>query len=118
MSKVAKFRYFLSHIDAEKLVHAFVPSRLDNFNSLLLGCTIKSLKIFQLFQNAARVFTRTRKRDHIAPVLASLHRLPVKSRIEFKVLILTYKVQNGQAPLHLKEFIVPYQRARMLPIPN
>ena len=29
--------------------------------------------------------------DHISPVLAELHWLPVKSRIEFKVLLLTFK---------------------------
>ena len=59
----------------------------------------KSVKSLQLVQNtAARVLTRTRKRDHISPVLASLHWLPVKSRIEFKIVLLTYKALNGQAP--------------------
>jgi len=32
---------------------------------------------------------RTNRRDHISPVLASLHWLPVKFRIEFKILALT-----------------------------
>src|SRR4029434_184631 len=32
-----------------------------------------------------------KKYEHISPVLASLHWLPVKSRIDFKVLLLTYK---------------------------
>lgn len=35
------------------------------------------------------------------------HWLPVKSRIEFKILLLTYKALNGQAPSYLKEVIVP-----------
>ena len=47
-------------------------------------------------------------------ILASLHWLPVKSRIEFKILLLTYKALNGQAPSYLKEFIVPYYPTRTL----
>ena len=43
-----------------------------------------------------------------------LHWLPVKSRIEFKILLLTYKALNGQAPSYLKELIVPYYPTRTL----
>ena len=115
LRNIAKIRHIMSQKDAEKLVHAFVTSRLDYCNSLLSGCSNKSLKTLQLIQNAAaRVLTRTRKRDHISPVLASLHWLPVKSRIEFKILLLTYKALNGQAPLYLKELLVPYYPTRAL----
>ncbi|KAI3356418.1 hypothetical protein L3Q82_017633 [Scortum barcoo] len=80
LRNIAEIRHFLSQSDAEKLIHAFVSSRLDYCNSLLSGCPNKSLKTLQLVQNAAaRVLTRTRKRDHITPVLASLHWLPCKS---------------------------------------
>ncbi len=55
---IAKIRHILSQKDAEKLVHAFVTSRLDYCNSLLSGCPNKSLKSLQLIQNAAaRVLT-------------------------------------------------------------
>jgi len=65
--------------------------------------------MLQLIQNAAaRVLTGTRKRDHISPVLASLYWLPVKFRIEFKILLLTYKALHGQAPSYLEELIAPY----------
>lgn len=115
LRNITKIRPMLSQKDAEKLVHAFVTSRLDYCNSLLSGCSNKSLKSLQLVQNAAaRVLTKTRRRDHISPVLASLHWLPVKSRIEFKTLLLTYKALNGQAPSYLKELIKPYCPARAL----
>ena len=111
-NNIAKIRHILSQKDAEKLVHAFVTSRLDYCNSLLSGCPNKSLKTLQLVQNAAaRVLTKTRKRDHISPILALLHWLPVKSRIEFKILLLTYKALNGLAPSYL---IVPYYPTRAL----
>ena len=48
------------------------------------------------------------------PDLDSLHWLPVKSRIEFKILLLTFKALNNMAPLYLKELIVPYQPTRAL----
>ena len=115
LRNIAKIRGILSQTDAEKLVHAFVTSRLDYCNSLLSGCSNGSLKSLQLVQNAAaRVLTRTRKRDHISPILASLHWLPVKSRIEFKISLLTYKALNGQAPSYLKELIIPYNPTRTL----
>ena len=115
LRNIAKIRHILSQNDAEKLVHAFVTSRLDYCNSLLSGCSNKSIKTLQLIQNAAaRLLTRTRKREHISPVLASLHWLPVKSRIEFKILLLTYKALNGQAPSYLNELLIPYYPTRPL----
>ncbi|XP_071350987.1 uncharacterized protein [Trachinotus anak] len=115
LRNIAKIRPILCLKDAEKLVHAFVTSRLDYCNSLLSGCPKNSVKSLQLIQNAAaRVLTGTRKRDHISPMLASLHWLPVKSRIEFKILLLTYKAINGQAPSYLGELIVPYFPNRIL----
>uniref|UniRef100_A0A8P4G3E0 Reverse transcriptase domain-containing protein n=1 Tax=Dicentrarchus labrax TaxID=13489 RepID=A0A8P4G3E0_DICLA len=115
LRNITKIRHILSQTDAEKLIHAFVTSRLDYCNSLLSGCPNKSIKTLQLIQNAAaRVLTGTRKRDRISPVLASLHWLPVNCRIEFKILLLTYKALHGQAPSYLKELIVPYYPTRTL----
>ena len=106
LCNISKVRNILSQSDAEKLVHAFITSRLDYCNSLLSGSPKNSLRSLQLIQNAAaRVLTGTRKREHISPVLASLHWLPVKSRIEFKILLLTYKVLNNQAPSYLNDLI-------------
>ena len=103
---IVKIRNILSQGDAEKLVHAFVTSRSDQCNSLLLGCRTNSLKSLQLIQNAAaRVLMRTNRRDHISLVLVYLHWLPVKFRIEFKILLLTYKALNDRAPSYLKDLI-------------
>ena len=40
--------------------------------------------------------SRTRKFDHITPVLKQLHWLPVCYRIIFKILLLVYKALNAQ----------------------
>ncbi len=52
---------------------------------------------------AARFLTRTRKYDHISSVLLTLHWLPIKQRIDFKILLIPYKALNGLAPQYLSE---------------
>ena len=42
---------------------------------------------------------------HVRPLLYNLHWLPVKFRIDFKILLLTYKAINGLAPFYLQELI-------------
>ncbi len=78
--------------NAEMLIHAFMTSRLDYFNALLSGCSARSINKLQMVQNAAaRVLTRTRKYDHISPVLSTLHWLPIKHRIYFKIVLIIIK---------------------------
>ena len=62
----------------------------------------------------ARALTKTRRRAHIAPVLKSLHWLPVRSRIDFKVLLLVYKSLHGKAPEYITEMIIRYTPNRPL----
>ncbi|XP_061586908.1 uncharacterized protein LOC133451780, partial [Cololabis saira] len=115
LRNIAKIRKILSQSDAEKLVHAFVSSRLDYCNVLLAGCPSNLPNRLQLIQNAAaRVLTGISRRDHVSPMLASLHWLPVKFRIQFKILLLAYKAQNGSAPHYLQDLIVPYVPVRAL----
>ncbi len=74
LRNIVKLRNMLPVSDAEKLVHAFMTSRLDYCNALLAGCPASSINKLQIVQNAAaRVFTRSRKYDHITPILQSLH---------------------------------------------
>ncbi|XP_076844395.1 uncharacterized protein LOC143489331 [Brachyhypopomus gauderio] len=115
LRNIAKLRNALSQDDAEKLVHSFVSSRLDYCNALLSGCSNRNLNKLQIVQNAAaRVLTRTRKFQHISPVLSALHWLPVKFRIDFKILLLTYKALHGLAPEYLQELISYYEPPRPL----
>ncbi|KAJ8397435.1 hypothetical protein AAFF_G00439840, partial [Aldrovandia affinis] len=84
-------------------------------NALLSGCSNASLRSLQLVQNAAaRILTRTKKYEHISPVLASLHWLPINYRVDYKVLLLTYKVLHGLAPSYLTDLLHPYNPPRSL----
>ncbi len=82
---LAKIKPFLSFCDFERVMHAFVSSRLDYCNSLYVGISQSTLSRLQIVQNAAaRLLTGSRKRDHITPILSSLHWLPVHYRIDIK----------------------------------
>ena len=68
-----------------------------------------------MIQNAAaRLLTRTKRKDHITPILKSLHWLPVIYRIDFKVLLLVFKSLNGQGPLYIAEMFETYSPSRSL----
>ncbi|KAI5609463.1 hypothetical protein C0J50_5958, partial [Silurus asotus] len=72
---ISKLRNMLSISDAEKLVHAFMTSRLDYCNALLGGCPASLINKLQFVQNAAvRVLTRARKYHHITPIFSLLTR--------------------------------------------
>ena len=112
---IGKIRKYLDRPTVEKLVNATITSRLDYCNSLMFGIPKELITQLQMRKNhAARVITQWRKHDHITPVLVDLHWLPVKQRIDFKILLLTYKALNGLAPAYLREQLVPYFPTRTL----
>ncbi len=112
---IARLRPMLTLADAEKLVHAFISSRLDYCNALLIRIPGKSLQKLQYIQNsAARILMRVRKYDHITPILKSLHWLPVSFRIVYKVSLLTHQCIHGDAPSYLKELLTPQSSKRTL----
>lgn len=112
---IAKLRSIVSHAELEMAVHAFISSRLDYCNSLFTCLSKASVHRLQLVQNAAaRLITRSKKSCHITPILASLHWLPVHFRIQYKILIISYKALNGQAPAYISELIPPHYNTRSL----
>jgi hypothetical protein len=112
---ISKIRKFLTVEATKSLVNAFVTSRLDNLNSLLYGIPDTQLKRLQKVQNcAARLIVRQKKIDHITPILKDLHWLPVKYRIDYKILLLVFKCVIGKAPEYLSSLITPYVPTRPL----
>lgn len=74
-----------------------------------------TLRRLQLVQNAAaRLLTNTCKREHITPILSSLHWLPVSFRVDFKILLFVFKALNGLAPPYITEMLTLRQSNRAL----
>ena len=97
------------------LVNCLVISRLDYCNSVLYGIPKYQRDKLQRIQNiAARMITGTQSTDHITPILKNLHWLPVEARINFKILLITYKILNGQSTSYLAPIIQEYQPLRTL----
>ena len=70
LRSIARIRDCLSTTDSEILVHAFITSRLDSCNSLPYGLPEILIGRSQNVQNSAeRPITRSRKYDHITPIL-------------------------------------------------
>ena len=96
--KVGKIQKFLDKSSTERVIHAFVTSHLDYCNSLFVNLPSSHLMPLQRIQNtAARMVTRPQRHEHIIPILKHLHWLPIIQRIQFKILLLTFKTRiNGQ----------------------
>jgi len=89
---------------AQTFVQDFISCRLDYCNSLLYGIADSQLRRLQSVQNAdTRLITGTRRTEHITPVLQSLHWLPVRQRILFKVAVLVHKCLNGRVQAYLAD---------------
>ena len=103
---VRHIRKYLSRSNTESLVHAFVTSGLDYCNSLLYGLPKYQLSKLQRVMNAsARLVYCAPKSCHITPLLRELHWLPICYRIEYKILLLTFKVLHGMAPDYLHRLV-------------
>ncbi len=115
LRNIARLRPMLSLPVAEKLINTFVFSRIDYCNALLAGVSKSTLSKLQSVQNsAARILTRTKTSEHISPVLESLHWLPVRFRIDFKIIMLTYKALHSLAPHYLSQLLSVYTPSRDL----
>ena len=106
LKQIGKIRCYLDQEGAKTLIHSFVSSRLDSFNSLLYWVPKYELNKLQRIQNAAaRIITGLKKYDHITPTLISLHWLPIQYRIDYKILVLVYKSLHELAPSYLSDLI-------------
>ena len=110
-----KIRRYLTSEAAEKLTHAFVTSRLDSLNSLLVRMPAYQIAKLQLIQNhAARIVTEQRRSCHITPILKDLHWLPVAAHIDFKLHLHVYKCLYGTA----RTISLPNFRSILAPSPT
>ncbi len=111
LRRIRYIRKYLTHSSCRTVVQALVISNLDYCNAILCNIPENQVRRLQRIQNsAARIISRSGKYEHITPILLTLHWLPVKLRIKFKVLVLIWKCLNSMSPVYLQNLISIYQR--------
>ena len=82
-----------------------MTSRIDYCGSLLYGLLYCLINKLQRVQNAcARLIFRP-KFSQITPLIYELHWLPIGYRIQFKILLITFKSVKFIAPFYLSSMI-------------
>jgi len=80
---------------------------------IVLCCVIvKNILIVQ--DNLSRVVCNSNRSTSAGPLLRSLHWLPVRQRINFKLAKLCYLATSFQQPGYLADLISPYSQSRLL----
>ena len=88
------------------LVHAFITSRIEYWNSLSYRLPNSQLvKIQRVLNASARLVCNAPRFCYITPIMRDLHWLPIRACINFKLLPLTFKVLYGRAPQYLQSLI-------------
>ena len=115
LRRIAAIRRYLPLDACIKLIVTLIFSRLDYCNALLAGVPASSVHILQRVQNsAARLALRKKKSDHITPMLQSLHWLPMRDRITYKLNCLCHKCLNDCAPAYVCDCLQHYTPSRTL----
>ena len=93
---IVKKRFIFSNDQMKMVVNSIVACRLDYCNALYFGISEHLINQLQLIQNAAaKAVVGLYKYDHMGETLKELHWLPVKYRIEFKILLIIFKCLIG-----------------------
>ena len=111
--RIWNIRKYLDKDTTHKLIKSLALSHLDYANSLLMGLPAKTIKIMQNIQNlAAKVILGKQKSDSSKECLKTLHWLPIKYRINYKVCTLVFKCLHAMAPPYLIKLIKIKQQRR------
>ena len=105
---IRRIRKYLTPDAAKALVHAMITCRNDYCNSHLYYLPDYQLYKLQRVLNAsARLIYTAHRYCHATPLLRDLHWLPViiRYRVNFSVLLITYKVIHGLAPEYLSNLL-------------
>ena len=106
LRNIGRIRKYIDKSATERLVHAFITSKLDINNCLLYGLPANLIQKLQHIQNAAaRIIVKVPKYSRITPTLKTLHWLPVSQRITYKILLIVFKSLHHIAPLYIQELL-------------
>ena len=105
LRRFCKLSRILDIDDRKRLVCAVVLTRVDYCNSALADSALAPLQ--RVLHTAAWFVPGLQPRDHVTAALQTLHWLPVRQRITYKLCVLTHGVAFGYAPTYLLDATVP-----------
>ena len=115
MWDLRRIRHHLDLDSAKLLATTLVSSHLNYCNSLFYGLADIDLTRLQRVQNQlARLVTKSPPFTRGLPLLCSLHWLPVRFRILFKINLLTYKTLREKRPVYLHSMLAASLPSRSL----
>ena len=100
---------------ARMVAQGVVTSRLDYCNGLLYGTSTRNIDRLQVAQNTlARAVCQASWSSSATDLRRSLHWLPVKQRIDYKLAVVTFKAQSTGVPAYLASLVDNYVPTRTL----
>ena len=91
----------------EQLISSLVFSKMLYCSTVWSNTSTTNIKKLQLVQNfACKIVTKTRKFDHVTPLLHELNWLSVDQLLFFRATVMTYKCMNHLAPSYLSSKFV------------
>ena len=115
LRNIGRIRKCITYEACEKLIHALVTSRLDCGNANLFGIPdSQNDRLQKILHIAARILTLSSPSCSITTVLVRLHWLPVVKRIEYKIILMTFKATHNLAPQYICDLLNPYPTPRPL----
>ena len=97
---------FLTREICHQLTLSLTISHHNYVSAILIGCPDATLGLMQKVQNtAARIVLNKHHSYSATECLKQLHWLPIKSRIEYKVLTMVFKCKHGMTPKYLQDLL-------------
>jgi len=97
---------------AKSIAVSLVSSRLDYANSLLCGTSESNILRLQRIQNNLAKLVLQNYQTPSLNAIHSLHWLPIKRRVDFKIATLTYKLLQSRVPSYLASTLQPQVNIR------
>ena len=109
--RIMSIRNYLDQSSCETLILTLVMSHLDYSNSILYGLPETLISKLQRVQNmCAKLILNRSKYSSSTEALKTLHWLPVRLRINYKIICQVHKCLYGIAPNYLKDKLAIKQR--------
>ena len=110
MRNINHINRYLPTTTKEHVINVLITSRIDYCNSRLCNTSANNISRLQRMNSAAARLILCRPRtDRTTPLLRKLHWLPVARRIQYKILLLSYKITHRHAALYLRDLLPSHQ---------